>query len=274
MVRWDFTSANDLILDNYYSYSRLRPSSNHTGYIGYSLNFFRYGYFTYLYYYSSLSKYSDIKLKKNIKNIKNPLEKVTLLNGYKYDLSDFPGAVSSHTGDTAQYGLIAQEVLDIIPEVVHLDTVNDLYTIDYVSLIPFLVEAIKEQNKEIEKLKDKVKKTDVNTSETISQSVLKSTGENTTEPDLSISEKTWLGSNAPNPFTDRTTISYNISSYSTNAYISVYDLQGKLIKTYGIENTGKGDIIINGSELYPGLFKYALIVDGTIIDIKTLILTE
>lgn len=42
-------------------------------------------------------------------------------------------------------GFIAQEVFQILPEVVHYDDSADIYTMDYSKMIPLLVEAVKEQ---------------------------------------------------------------------------------------------------------------------------------
>lgn len=61
------------------------------------------------------------------------------------DLPNFP------TG--TQYGLIAQEVKDVFPAAVKYDKELQLYGIDYNSLIPLLIEAAKEQQNIIEKLR-------------------------------------------------------------------------------------------------------------------------
>jgi len=56
------------------------------------------------------------------------------------------------------FGFIAQEVKEVLPEIVSLDPTSELYTINYVKLIPVLVEAIKEQQAEIELLKQQIGK--------------------------------------------------------------------------------------------------------------------
>jgi len=63
--------------------------------------------------------------------------------------------------DGKQYGLIAQEVEDVLPELVKSMKVGDdqeYKSVNYNALIPILIEAIKEQHEEIEKLKKQIKK--------------------------------------------------------------------------------------------------------------------
>lgn len=88
---------------------------------------------------------SDVKLKKNIEPLKNCLDKVLQLQGVEYDRIDYEGH---------ELGLVAQEVEKIIPQVIH----NGEYkSIAYTSLIPVLIEAIKEQQQQIENINETVK---------------------------------------------------------------------------------------------------------------------
>lgn len=84
---------------------------------------------------------SDRKLKTNIKTIDNALHKVLSLRGVEFDRID--------TGDH-QIGVIAQEVEEIIPDVVYGEETK---SVAYANLVGLLIEAIKEQNKEIQELK-------------------------------------------------------------------------------------------------------------------------
>ena len=86
---------------------------------------------------------SDISLKKNVSTIENALEKVLSLRGVEYDRIE--------SGEH-QIGVIAQEVEKIIPEVVYGDEIK---SVAYANIVALLIEAIKEQQKEINKLKKK-----------------------------------------------------------------------------------------------------------------------
>jgi hypothetical protein len=88
------------------------------------------------YFYSS-----DASLKEDIQTIKNPLEKVQALRGVSYKWKD--------TG-RKDIGLVADEVQEVLPELV---VENEHKQMDYGHMIGLLVEAIKEQQKEIDELK-------------------------------------------------------------------------------------------------------------------------
>jgi hypothetical protein len=87
---------------------------------------------------------SDISLKENVSTIENALEKVLSLRGVEYDRVE--------SGEH-QIGVIAQEVEKIIPEVVYG---NEIKSVAYANIVALLIEAIKEQQKEIEELKKRL----------------------------------------------------------------------------------------------------------------------
>ncbi|MEI7472086.1 MAG: tail fiber domain-containing protein [Chitinophagaceae bacterium] len=98
---------------------------------------------------------SDERFKQNITAIESPLEKLMLLNGVEYEmkLGEFP---KNHFQAGRQIGLLAQNVEKIIPEAVNE---KDGYKgVDYARLVPLLIEAIKEQQKQIDLLKIKLEK--------------------------------------------------------------------------------------------------------------------
>jgi len=94
---------------------------------------------------------SDIRYKTNVQSILNPLEKINAITGVTYDwlVNEFP---EKGFTDQKQIGFIAQELEKILPEMVHTD--EDGYkTVDYAKVTPVLVEAMKEQQTQIEDLK-------------------------------------------------------------------------------------------------------------------------
>lgn len=112
----------------------------------------------------SFIQISDERLKTNIKriastsdNIQTPLSKVLQLNGYSYDWNGGMLQRSSQGGgNNHQIGFLAQEVEKIIPEAVVTADSSGVKAMSYNYIIPYLVEAIKEQQKIIEELKAKV----------------------------------------------------------------------------------------------------------------------
>ncbi len=93
---------------------------------------------------SAFNNDSDRRLKSNIQTIPNALEKVLSMRGVTYKWKD-----GREVGD--RMGFIAQEVEPILPQVV--DNANDHYTMQYAPITAVLVEAVKEQQTEIEALK-------------------------------------------------------------------------------------------------------------------------
>jgi hypothetical protein len=96
---------------------------------------------------------SDYRYKKNIQPLENALAKLQQLNGVTYEMNRqaFP---EWNFEDTRQYGLIAQEVEKVFPEMVKTIDTKGYKGVDYVKLIPVLLEGIKEQQKQIEILKE------------------------------------------------------------------------------------------------------------------------
>jgi hypothetical protein len=97
---------------------------------------------------------SDARLKKDVQPINNALDIVKNLNGvyFKWNNND-----DFKTEDeTRQIGLIAQEVEQHLPEAVTLNGVKDYKTIRYSEMVSVLVEAMKEQQQQIESLKTEI----------------------------------------------------------------------------------------------------------------------
>jgi hypothetical protein len=93
--------------------------------------------------------FSDIKLKENIDPIEGALDKVSALNGYTFNYKNKP--------DTRVAGVIAQELIQVLPEAVYdvVDNETDeaSLAVRYDSVIPLLIEAIKDLKAEVEELK-------------------------------------------------------------------------------------------------------------------------
>lgn len=93
---------------------------------------------------------SDKRLKDNVNKIDNPIDKIMKLNGVTFDWNDKQLAYESGTKD---YGVIAQEVEEVMPELVK-DRDNGYKGVRYEKMIPLLIECIKEQQLQINNLKN------------------------------------------------------------------------------------------------------------------------
>lgn len=95
-----------------------------------------------------VTAYSDARVKTDIINIDNAISKIQSINGVTFIRTD--------KEDSKRYaGVIAQEVLNVLPEVVSQDKLG-MYSVSYGNMAALFIEAIKEQQKQIEELQKKL----------------------------------------------------------------------------------------------------------------------
>ncbi len=219
---------------------------------------------------------SDIRYKRNIQSIDFALSKILKLNGKKYEYNrDQFKELNFNEGTSL--GFIAQELKEILPEAVKVDG-KGFYSINYDAVIPVLVEAMKEQNANIKEQSEKISnlQTQLSYCCTNKQQTNEgnATGINSNQVNSTDSKNSHLLQNNPNPFNQQTNIGYYLPTETRTASLFVFDMQGKLVKTYPVTNFGNGSVIINANELNAGMFIYSLVADGKEVDNKRMILTQ
>jgi len=95
----------------------------------------------------SITEYSDERVKDDFKVIDGALDRVDQLTGFTYERTDVE--------TDRKTGLIAQEVLKVLPEAVKYNAETDRYSLAYGNMMGLMVEAIKELKQEVEALKQK-----------------------------------------------------------------------------------------------------------------------
>jgi hypothetical protein len=106
----------------------------------------------------NITAYSDIRLKDNIEVIPDAMAKVKALRGVTFNRNDFiPDAETGVMPETRQAGVIAQEVEKVLPEVVMTNASDGIKTVAYGNMVGLLIEAIKEQQVQIDGLKQTLK---------------------------------------------------------------------------------------------------------------------
>jgi archaellum component FlaC len=255
---------------------------------------------------------SDDNLKTDKRPIENALALVNGLQGKKYKFTNafldvIPDSIYPRMElKKDQFGYIAQEVKEVLPELVMYDSITETYSVNYTGVIPVLSEAIKEQQTIINNLQNTVS----NLSETlasVNQSVIalqnccnQGGGDGTGKilaPSESInkskllernrdksgniaveknSTEALLFQNNPNPFNDRTEIKFYLPTNASVSKIIIYNLSGEQINAYTINNNGLGmqSINIEAGNLSAGAYYYTLLVDGKEIDTKKMILLK
>ncbi|MEI7675475.1 MAG: tail fiber domain-containing protein [Bacteroidales bacterium] len=216
---------------------------------------------------------SDKRYKDNITSLDQPksLKGILGLNPVEYNLKQFytKGRKDSVEVDVPyydeksqlftkkHYGLIAQEIQAIYPDLVY--TKDDGYlAVDYIGIIPMLIQSVKELSAKVDALSGNGAKLRSAVADDFS----------------GINLPCQLYQNAPNPFSTSTIIKYSLSNEITAASILIFDMQGKLLKTEPLKGTGEGSITIHSSSLSPGMYIYALVANGKEIDTKRMILTK
>ncbi|MFA6924532.1 MAG: tail fiber domain-containing protein [Bacteroidales bacterium] len=219
---------------------------------------------------------SDMRFKKNITPIDSALSKLLKLNGKTYELrkDDFK---DFHFDDGKNLGFLAQEVKEVLPEAVRLDS-NGYYSINYDMLIPILVEAIKQQNTQIETTQKTISELQQQLNTCCSIGATRNSGDNKTGVNeinnSTAGTSVILYQNAPNPYTVSTVIKCYLPQTINSAKLCVYNTQGELVKCFNISERGNTSVTIQGSELFSGIYAYVLITDGQASETKQMILTK
>ncbi len=204
-----------------------------------------------------------------------------------------------------QFGLIAQDVQLILPELVNeithpakLDTIGNVIvpsftykSLEYQQLTPILIRAIQiiidqnlkltSQNHKQDSLLQQMQSQIVALTSSVS-SCCSSTAVRTTKTEelnqlninLNDNEVIVLNQNTPNPFAEQTTITYNVPEKYGYAQIIFSTIDGRILKTVDLTKKGRGQLNVFANDLGNGLYTYSLIVDGKVIDTKKMVKGE
>ncbi len=155
--------------------------------------------------------------------------------------------------------MIAQELQEVYPDLVY-EGADGYLSVNYIEIIPFLIKAIQDLTSKVDELEAKTK---TNTDR---------------EDEKAKTKKTILDAilyqNNPNPFTDNTIVKCFIPNDTKSAVLYIYDMNGHQIDSMIVSGRGEVSVTIEGSSLDAGIYLYSLIIDGTVIDTKRMILTK
>jgi hypothetical protein len=211
---------------------------------------------------------SDSKLKNSINKETSALEKISLLNPVSYNYNKVEGM---NLPQTLQHGFISQEMAEVFPELTK-DVIKPVFdesgkitsevsfkSLNYVGLISVLTAAIQELNTELTQVQqdlNEYKATDaVRTQLFQNQNSING---------YSIEQ------NVPNPFSDKTSIRFQLAPGVETATLSVFNLNGTFVKDYTLEGNS-GEVEILASEIGKGMFIYSLNQNGQEIISKRMI---
>ena len=222
---------------------------------------------------------------------------------------DTTNTVGMNFSSKRQYGLIAQQVETVLPELVSntfkpadKDTAGNVIhpavsykSLNYNAFIAILMKGMQEQQKTIDSLKtvnntqqainnkqDSINKSFQNQLNQLTQNLNsccnannsgQSSNNSNTNPinvTLQNGQTVVLSQNVPNPFSQQTTISYVLPANFQQAQILFYDAQNNLIQTLNLTQQF-GTVNVFGSNLSSGIYTYSLVVDGQLMQSKKMI---
>ena len=158
------------------------------------------------------------------------------------------------------FGIDAEELQRVYPDLV-LEGQDGYLAVNYVELVPVLVQAIKELKQQVDELQG------------IKIAPKTSVKSSTTNIGNKNTKKNILYQNTPNPAKEQSIIRYQLASTAKDATICIFDMQGKMLKKFPV-SSDNDSVTINGYELGQGMFLYSLIVNGQEIDTKKMIITK
>ena len=230
-------------------------------------------------YVPTILQPSDYRLKSDVKSVSGTcLDKVLDMNivEFKYKQREFKSPLRSVEDSTKKcvswydeesafmknkhYGLIAQELQQLYPDLI-VEGEDGYLGVNYIEIIPLLIRSIQELNAKIEQYEQ-------------GDAPIQKAQSRTTDMTGIDAVVTALYQNEPNPFTESTVIRVDVAEGVTTADLYIYNMNGEQITEYSIIERGATSVIIDGGSLNAGMYLYALIADGKVIDTKRMILTK
>jgi len=199
---------------------------------------------------------SDRRYKRNIEPIENAMDKIRRIQGTTYEMKtdEFP---DMHFGEGTQYGFIAQDLEKVIPEVTGQNAAG-YYSVNYSMIIPLLTQALKEQDEAMTEMQAQIDEL-----EAIIKNRPNEFGDGSFE----------LRQNRPNPASSFTTIEYKLPADAENPSISIYDLTGRLIQKFQLNDTS-GSLNINLADYIDGMYIYDLQINGEILTTRKMVIAR
>jgi trimeric autotransporter adhesin len=233
--------------------------------------------------------FSDGRFKKDIKEDVSGLDFIKKLRPVSYTVDKVGLNKFLHLSDSSlnhveetsvpsrQTGFIAQEVEALVKKSGYVfsgvdapENENDPYGIRYAEFVVPLVKGMQELTARLEKQEQKIAEQEQKIDSLLNQLSSKSE----IEKGMNISDRAVLFQNNPNPFNAETAIKMTVPENVGVATVMIYNLEGKQMKNIQVPDRGQVSVKISRSELSAGMYLYALIADGKVVDTKRMILTQ
>ena len=244
---------------------------------------------------------SDKNIKKNIQEVSNAMNIINQLKPKRFDFRSDGKYASLNLPKGNHFGLIAQELEEVLPDLVKENS-HDIYdkvpeveaisaqgekvlppkeedygkeiikikAVNYTELITILIKGMQEQQTQMQQLTTEKDKQIADLQSQINDLkflISKNNGAVVT------SSTAFLKQNIPNPASSNTIISYYIPGNAGYAQIRITDIKGRVIKTFSASRD-EGQIKIRSGELPAGVYNYTLYLNDKNIDTKQMVITK
>lgn len=246
---------------------------------------------------------SDKKYKSDIQEMESVLDRIRRLRPTTYHMKHDPT-------QRQHIGFIAQEVAEVFPQMVYSgpvgDTQEQAYTMNYNSMAVVAIKGIQELTAEETLLKEKQEKMDQELSALRSENqwlrdeledmrtsvqdlkkllaAVAQVQENCCQvsaADLAVTERESksitledrpaLQQNRPNPFERESRIAFFIPGQAQDAYLSISDISGRVLKKIQLTQRGAGEVILKVGDIPAGQHTYSLFVDDELIETRKMV---
>ena len=241
------------------------------------------GYFDGDVYASGTYYGSDQKLKQNINDFSNAMKIIDQLYPKHYEYRHDGSYKFMNLPKGAHYGLLAQDVERILPGLVKdtkFDTryakqdtsgksnseIIDFKALNYTELIPIMIKGMQElqavNDQQAQQIQQQQQQ--INDLQKMMNASLNS----------KISSTGYLLQNSPNPFSQNTIIQCYVPASAKQQQLVIYTSEGKLLKSYTLNNSGMNQVTVNANTFSSGNYVYSLLIDGKKIDSKQMVLNR
>lgn len=170
------------------------------------------------------------------------------------------GVIEAQAAQKMHYALSAEQLEAVYPDLVYMRP-DGTKGINYVELIPILVEAIGELNAKVRQLEQGGKTRLAPMASGSSGSVGNAVAAT-------------LGQNSPNPFAATTAIGLSIPTDAKSAQLCIYDMTGRQVRQLPIDARGATSVSVAAAGMPAGMYLYSLIVDDSLIDTKRMVVGQ
>ena len=211
---------------------------------------------------------SDASIKNNITPEISALEKILMLSPMTYSFNKVEGM---NLPQSVQHGFISQEMAEVFPELTKditkpvidengkITSAISFKAINYIGLISVLTAAIQELNTELTQVRNDLDEYKAN--DAVRGQIIQNTP---------VINGYSVEQNVPNPFSDRTSIRFQLAPGVESATLSIFNLNGAFVRDYQL-NGNTGEIEILASEIGKGMYIYSLNQNGQEIISKRMI---